>query len=56
MGSSSPPIETMVMPEPAKVKMAQAIAVAMVSPPGSQPNSAVYTRKSRPLAPPSTSR
>ena len=41
MGSINPPIETMVTPEPAKVKMAKAMAVVMARPPGSQPNRAV---------------
>jgi hypothetical protein len=56
IGSSSPPIERMVTPDPAQVKMAHPTAVVMARPPGSQPNSAVYTRRSRVLAPPSANR
>ena len=46
----------MVTPEPAQVKTAQTTAVVTARPPGSQPNSVLYTRSSRWLAPPSASR
>jgi len=41
IGSSRPPIETIVTPEPAQVKIAQPTAVVMARPPGSHPKKAL---------------
>ncbi len=54
MGTSNPPSERMVRPEPAKVKTVQMATVAMARPPGIQLKSAVKTRSKRWVAPPCT--
>src|ERR1700733_8425625 len=54
IGTSRPPSERMVRPEPAKVKTVQIATVAMARPPGIQLKSAVNTRSKRLVAPPAT--
>ena len=54
MGTSNPPSERMVSPEPANVKMVQMATVAMARPPGIQLKRAVKTRSRRFVAPPCT--
>src|ERR1700685_2217067 len=54
MGTSNPPSDKIVRPEPAKVNTVQIATVAMASPPGIQLKSAVNTRSRRLVAPPCT--
>src|SRR5690242_2953075 len=54
IGTSKPPSERIVNPEPANVNTAQMATVAIAIPPGTQLNSAVNTRSNRRVAPPCT--
>src|SRR6266404_1720202 len=54
IGTSNPPSERIVRPEPANVNMVQIATVAMASPPGIQLKRAVKTRSNRRVAPPCT--